>query len=181
MNESDLQIQGVVFPTQSIRNCSQILSIQNVSYHTDANGDIVNLSTKPDKYTTTIACKDLNIPTFAGLKISSKILVSCIVRISQISEIKNSDQGRYINVAKTPRQNNTILVSECLDHNQKEFSVTRIDKKKIFLAKSKDLTSGKKVMVCYQPILPMVLKSINYSVQEWQIDSSKWNIELEEI
>jgi hypothetical protein len=166
MSETDLILEGRLFPPFSARECIQSLTPlpQGILRRT-LGGTLVHVGTGgPPKFQSTIHCKDRAPPAFEGLGIGGRLKVGCIQSLTQIVA-EGTSQVRLEREAVT---------CHLYDSSGKTWPLERPTGQEITLLS--DFPGG---FVTYRPWLMMRVKTYHLETDEWGM-AVGWTLELEE-
>lgn len=168
MQESELIIEGIIFPKFSSRGVRQTLvPIHTPELRRTINGELLYLGKHSHhKFKCSIQCQDLKSIGLNDCWVGSAVTVACVVPLIQRFE----GQGPF--VLMRPARAESIRVIDSFGHPLGfEFDGDKTLKL--------DGTTGP-YEISYQPILQMRIHSWGTGVHEWDAQE-QWSLELEEI
>lgn len=168
MQESELIIEGIVFPRFSSRGVRQTLTnIKTSELKRTINGELLYLGqASHHKFKCLIQCQDLKSIGLNDLWVGSMVNVSCIVPLIQRFE----GVGPFALMRKA--RGESIRVDDTFGH---KFDCEFDGDKTISI-------NGPlgPYEITYLPILQMRITAINTGVHEWDAQE-QWSLELEEV
>lgn len=160
-------LNGIVFPAGSARGIKEKLSlIDSGELKRDVNGNLHNLTRATHrKYTLSLDCQDMALPTLAETWRGTEIEVHCSTRLTQ------STTSTTIELSRPPVAGSVEAINSATGEN---IAVDDVTDSTVTL----DEFTGTAI-VFYRPILQMMVSSRDFNFEEWTATQS-WTLELEE-
>lgn len=167
MSETNLKIGEIIFPVGSARGITQSFDlVDNGSLRRTVNGTLVDTTRQVNrKYTTSISCNDMGMPTLTGLWRGMQVDVDCI---SKFREFYNPP-SEIVNITRTPVDGSIV------GYNSLGEKVEFISQDELELTFDSEVS-----FVDYSPRLTMLVSSVSHDEDEYGAETS-WSIDLEEV